>query len=175
MRLYQIGREYETLFSMMDEVVDPETGEITSVKDYDAFKRLLDGLDAEEAEKLENCGAYLKCLLAEADALKTEEASLASRRRVKENKASNLRRYLSDYMTAAGKAKFESPKVVLSFRKSEAVKITDDEKAIEYARANPELLRVKEEINASELKKQLKSGLLVNFAVIEAKMNLQVK
>ena len=175
MKLYELNKEYEALFSMMDDNVDPETGEISSVEDYEAFKRLLDGLDAEEAEKLENCGAYLKVLEAEAKAIKTEETSLASRRRGKENRASNLKRYLADYMTAAGKTKFESPKVVLSFRKSEAVKITDEEKAIAYAKANPELLRIKEEIRADELKKQLKAGLLVDFAIIEQKKNLQVK
>ena len=98
--------------------IDPETGEWLNEDELDA-------LHMERDEKIENICLWTKNLRAEASAIKTEEKNLAERRKAKENKADRLEAYVA--LNLDGK-KFETPRVKVSFRKSEAVEILDESK-----------------------------------------------
>ena len=106
--------------------VDAETGEII---DFDQ----LDQLTMAREEKLENIALYIKALEAEAAAIREEEKSLAARRKVKENKAIRLREYLAD---ALGGQPFETARAALSFRSSQALKVTDGVALLDFLEAN---------------------------------------
>jgi len=140
--------------------VDVETGEIF---DIDKFEELSLTRDA----KIENICLWIKNLKAEAEALKAEKDAFAARQKAAENKMESLKRYITGYLEGAA---FESAKVKVSFRKSEAVEIMDG------AIIPDEYLKFKEpEVNKTELKKALKSGLVIEGACIVENQNIQIK
>ena len=147
--------------------VDAETGEIV---DFDQ----LDQLTMAREEKLENIALYIKALDAEAAAIREEEKSLASRRKVKENKAVRLREYLSDAL--AGES-FETAKVALSFRSSQAVKVTDSVALLDWLQYNYDdcLTYKAPAVRLDAVKMLIKRGVEVPGAVIETRNNLQMK
>lgn len=123
--------------------IDEETGEIID-------PAMLDELNMTRDDKIENIALGIKNLRAEADAIKAEKQALASRQAVAEKKAESLKNYLSGYL--AGE-KFKTPRVSISWRKSEAVEVDDVYKLPE------EYLRYKEpEVNKAELKTALQLG-----------------
>ena len=107
MKLYEINGELEKL-------IDSETGEIANIE---AFEQL----SMERETKLENIALWIKNLDSDATAIKAEEKALAARRQTMENRADGLKDYLA-LMMGDGE-KLETPRVKLSWRKSESVKI----------------------------------------------------
>lgn len=108
MNLYEINEQIESILSQVDENGElPET-----VADQ------LEQLAVDEQTKIENTALYCKNLLSDAKAIREEEVALAERRRTKEKKAEQLKAYLSGYLTAKDYKKYETPRTVLSFRKS---------------------------------------------------------
>lgn len=147
--------------------VDAETGEII---DFDQ----LDKLTMAREEKLENIALYIKALDAEAAAIREEEKTLAARRKVKENKAARLREYLSDAL--AGQP-FETAKVALSFRSSQAVKVTDSMALLDWLESNYDdcLTYKTPAVRLDAVKMLIKRGIDVPGAEIETRNNLQMK
>ena len=147
--------------------VDAETGEII---DFDQ----LDKLELAREEKLENIALYIKALEAEAAAIREEEKTLAARRKVKENKAARLREYLA---TALGGQPFETARVALSFRSSQAVKVTDPVALLDYLEDNYDdcLTYKAPTVRLDAVKLLIKRGVAVPGAEIETRNNLQMK
>ena len=141
--------------------VDTETGEI-----IDAGK--LEELQMARDEKIENIGLWIKDLTAEAEAIKAEEQNLKKRRQVAENKAKNLKTYL-DY--ALDGQKFRTPRLSISFRRSESVNVTDPSKLPD------ELVETVIDIKPlkAEIKKAIKAGLIVDGAELVQALNIQVR
>ena len=140
--------------------VDIETGEIF---DVDRFEELSLTREA----KIENICLWIKNLKAQADALKAEKDSFAQRQKAAETKMESLKRYITGYLEGTS---FESAKVKVSFRKSEAVEI------LEGAVIPDEYLRFKEpEVNKAELKAALKSGVQIAGVSIVENQNIQIK
>lgn len=163
MKLFYIDARLAACVKINDtQAVDTETGEVIDLEAIAA-------LDMESDEKLENLGCWYKQLLAEADALKTLKTAYAEREKSKRNKAESLKTYLADYLN--GK-KFESAKVAMSFRKSEAVEF---DKA--YLMSVPtEYLNFKEpELNKTAVKKAIKAGETVPGCELVERQNLQIK
>lgn len=98
-----------------------------------------------------------------------QKNAFAEREKAKKAKAESLRGFLSRYLN--GK-KFESAKVAMSFRKSEAVEF---DKA--YLLCVPdEYLKFKEpELNKTAVKKAIKAGETVPGCELVVKNNLQIK
>ena len=99
MNLYEIENEILNC-------VDMETGEIVDIKK-------LESLQMERDQKIENIGCWIKNLLSDAEALKSEKENLARRQKVAESKATSLKEYLSRYLDGE---KFKSTRVAISFR-----------------------------------------------------------
>lgn len=125
--------------------VDMETGEVID-------EAMLDQMQMERDKKIENVALWIKELRAEADAIKAEVAKLNERKKVAENKAESLRQYL-EYALAG--EKFKTPKVAVSYRKSEAVLITDidalDKRFLRYKDPEPDKAAIKKAIKCGEL------------------------
>lgn len=154
MRLYEIDAALEAL-------IDPETGEIA---DFEAFESLSMARD----EKIEAVACWVKNLLSDAAAIKSEESALAERRKTAENRAASLKEYLA---RSVGKGqKFSTPRCALTWRRSEAVELSDD------AKLSDKYLTYKEpEPNKKAIKEAIKSGLEVPGARLVERKNLQIK
>lgn len=97
------------------QLVDMETGEVS---DEEAF----DALQMAREQKIEGIGLYIKDLTAEAKAIKDEESALAARRKTAENKVERLKNLL-DYALRGNK--FSTPRLKVSYRKSQTVEVSD--------------------------------------------------
>jgi len=162
MRLYEINAELEKL-------IDPETGEIADIE-------LFEQLELERSTKIENIALWIKNLESDAESLQAEEKKLKARRVSAENNAERLHDFLAGMLSDG--EKFETPRVKLSWRKSESVKILiPEEDFIAWAKkVNDELLSYKEPtINKVEIKKRLNAGEAITAATLLQSNNLQIK
>lgn len=163
MKLFDIDERLAACVKLDESrVVDTESGEIIDLEAIAA-------LEMERDKKIENLGCWYKNLLAEAEALKAQKNAFAEREKAKKAKAESLRGFLGRYLN--GK-KFESAKVAMSFRKSEAVEF--DAKCI--GDVPEEFLKFKDpELDKVAVKKAIKAGETVPGCELVARQNLQIK
>ena len=144
---------------------DEDTGEWVNENELDA-------LNMERDEKIENICLWVKNLRAEASAIKAEEKTLADRRKAKENKADRLEDYVALNLDGA---KFETPRVKITWRKSESVEILDESKIPDEFL---DISTVRKPVKA-EIKKYLKgiegSDETCEWARIDVKNNIGIK
>ena len=166
MTLYEIDFQIKQFLDSLMDSVDEETGE---VKEIDPSE--LEALNEAREQKLENIALYIKNLEAESKAIKEEEKNLKERMEWAEKKAEGLRNLLSQSMTNAGETKFNTARCAISFRKSEAVVITDMDLLEDM------YIKKKLTIDADKalIKKDLKAGLLMDGAHLEERQNIQIK
>lgn len=163
MRLFEIDTRIAACVKLDESrVVDTETGEIIDLEAIAA-------LEMERDKKIENLGCWYKNLLADADALKAQKNAFAEREKAARNKAESLKKFLGEYL---GGKKFESAKVAMTFRKSEAVEF--DTSFIHDV--PPNYLKFKEpELNKTAVKEAIKAGESVPGCELVARQNLQIK
>lgn len=160
MNLYQINEE---LKKAIEESVDTETGEIL---DYTRIRELQIARD----EKREAVALYIKNLLSDAKAIDEEIKALTVRKKAKSNRAENLKQYLAQDLQDSGLNKFETAKVVLTFRKSQVLEV----KSIKNI--PPEFFKQAEPIlDKMALKKELKAGFIYDGVALIDKQNIQIK
>lgn len=157
MTLYEIDAN---LFAILENVT--EDGEIPE----ELFAEL-DELQMMRNAKIENIALFVKNLTADAEAIKAEKLMLEDRQRAKLRKAESLKQYLEYALSGQ---KFESPRVVVSWRKSQAVVLTDESQIpVQYLEPQaPKIIK-------TEISKALKAGGEVPGAVLETRQNLQIK
>lgn len=163
MKLFDIDEKLAACVKLDENrVVDTESGEIIDLEAIAA-------LEMERDKKIENLGCWYKNLLADAEALKAQKNAFAEREKAAKAKAESLRGFLGRYLN--GK-KFESAKVAMSFRKSEAVEF--DAKCI--GDVPEEFLKFKDpELDKVAVKKAIKAGETVPGCELVARQNLQIK
>lgn len=163
MRIYEIDNEIQRLVT---EAVDPETGELKL--DYEA----LDALQMERDRKVENLALLVKNRTADIEAYAGEINRLTERRKAAEKEVARMREYLQYVL---GNTKFETPKVAVSFRKSQKVALEPD--FLSWAwRTDQSLLRMKDpEPNKTEIKKRLADGEEIPFASLEENYTMTIK
>lgn len=156
MNLYDI--EYE-----ITNCVDSETGEIIDEK-------RLDALQMAREKKIENILLWIKNLKSEAGAIREEEKKLADRRQSDEKKAESLTQYVQNALNGE---KFKTSRVVVSYRKSEAV-IVDDLQLMQET--CDEYLKYKDpEPDKAKIKAALKDGITVPGCHLEERQNITIK
>lgn len=96
--------------------IDEESGEILNAAD-------LDELQMAREDKIEGISLWVKNLEAEKEAVKHEKDNFADREKRLGKKIDSLKGYLT---YALDGQKFSTPKVAISFRKSESVLIKDE-------------------------------------------------
>jgi hypothetical protein len=173
MNVYQINDRLETIIT---EAFDPDTGEI--FQSQEELDKAIDKVGLELDTKIENIGCYIKNLEYEIDALKKEEDNLYKRRKAAENKIEGLKRYLNGFLVSVipneddrRKWKFKTPRVVLGYRKSTTVEVSDIEAL------SDEFLNLKVETtpNKKAIKEALTKGEKVNGAYLKENINLSVR
>lgn len=176
--LYEIDHQLQML---EDYMVDIETGEIL---DEESFNAKFDEIQMALNEKIENSMCFYKNLQADIEAFKAEEKNLAQRRKVKENLAERIKNRIDNYirmkytnedgivdMDGLNKFKMETPKMKLSYRKSDTVDVYN------IYLLPKEYIKKKVEVSPDKtaLKKDIKSGKEINGAKIVTNLNMQVK
>lgn len=141
--------------------IDEETGEILNASD-------LDDLKMAREQKIENIGLYYKNLVAEAEMVKAEAKNMADRQKRLERKAESLKNYLAYALQGE---KFSTPKIAVSYRKSESVSIPD-ETLIDDKYCNVSIVKKPDK---KVIKDALKSGKKVKGAELIVKNNISVK
>ena len=144
-----------------DYEIDEETGEILNAEELDALELARD-------EKIEGVGLWIKNLQAEAEAVKKEKDAMADRQRRLEKKAESLKNYLA---WALKGEKFSTPRIAMSWRKSESVLIPD-ESLLDDRFVNIQMIKKPDK---KLIKDTLKAGLEVPGAELVTKQNLQIK
>ena len=153
MTIYEIKREIE-------ECIDEETGEIL---DYEK----LDGLQMERDKKIENIVFLIENTENDIEGLKRQEEIFKARRKAAEKKQESLKGYLSRVLQGQ---RFETVRAKVTFRKSEAVVVEDEEKVPKDYWVE----KVTEGIDLTAVKNALKAGKSVEGARIEERYNPQI-
>ena len=145
MKLYEID-------NAILECIDFETGEIVDTDRLEALKM-------EREAKIENVALWIKDLKAEAEAIKVEKLALAERQKVAENKAESLKKWLA---YALDGEKFSTARCSVSFKKTEAVEVTEEGIA-NLMKKHDDLLKYKApEPDKIAIKQAIKDGLNVD-------------
>lgn len=143
------------------ECIDLETGELI---DFERFE----SLQMERNQKIENVVLWVKNLLSDAEAIKAEKDALADRETKCRKKAEQLKVWLA--MALEGQ-KFNTARCAVSFRRSEAVEILDEdsipqEMMIQAISFKPDKKTIKE---------LLKAGQEVSGCRLVENLNTQIK
>ena len=137
-----------TLYEIDEEIlncVDQETGEII---DPEKLAQLQMDFD----KKVEGIALWIKNLLSDAEAIKAER---------------NVKEYLSGYLCGE---KFKTPRVSISYRKSESVEVQD------ISKLDEEYLKfVDPEVDKTKVKKALKDGIELSGVVLVQNNNIQIR
>lgn len=156
MNLYEITDEIRNL-------IDEETGEVA---DIDKLIEMNLSLEV----KKENVALYIKNLLSDADEIKIEIESLKERETRKRNQADKFKDYLSVFLNGE---KFETSKVLCSFRKSSVCEIENE---TEFLKKYPQFGKPQPpKLSKADVKDALKNGEKFNGAALIEKNNLQIK
>ena len=158
MTLYKIN---EQLRNAIEFGCDPETGEIIDTV-------ALEELEMARDEKIENICLFIKDLKAEAAAIKTEKDVLDARMKASTKKADSLTNYLQLMLSGQ---KFKTSRCAVSYRKTQAVKITDESLLPDtYIRR-----KVIEEPDKVAIREALKAGGEVAGACLEDRQSMTIK
>jgi len=155
---------YEIDHAILD-CVDMETGEII---DVDA----LNTLEMERDAKIENIALWIKNLLSDAEQIKAEMKTMAERKKSAENKAENLKIYLTGYLNGS---KFSTSKVAISFRKSKSVDVSDINKIMSMDDADSYLKYAEPTPDKTAIKQAIESGKTIPGCSLVEKNNIQIK
>lgn len=157
MNLYEIKQSIQ---EAIDKCIDMETGEIINPE-------LLDNLNEQLNIKRENIALYIKNLVADSKAIDEEIKNLTARKKSINNKVDWLKQYLANDLQGN---KFETAKVVVSFRKSKSVEINPDAEI-----PNEFLIQQQPKPDKAGLKKAIQAGVVINGVSIVEKSNISIK
>ena len=147
--------------------LDPDGNVIRDLNDYravmtEALLDTLDAIDDEMDEKLANCGAFVKQLTAEADALDAEIKSLKNRSAAKKREIDSFKTYIMACMEHADVKKVDKPLAKLSIRtNAESVSVSNEQAFVSWAQLSnrDDLLRyTAPDINKTAVKAALNDG-----------------
>ena len=163
MNIYEISRNYLQLIDELQE----QGGELTP--------ELENALKINKQDFENKAEAYCQVIInlnAEIDGLNNECVRLAEKRDRAKKAVERLKDKLTNAMLLFDYEKKSVGTFSLSFRKSEQVIIDDAEVIL---MGNPEFIRIKKEVDKTEIKKALKSGSEINGARLIINKNLQIK
>lgn len=153
MRLYEID-------NAIMECVDEETGEVVDID-------RLNALEMERDAKIESVCLWKKDLEAEAKAIGEEIKRLQERKRADENKAESLKSWVGYALSGA---KFKTPKVSVSYRKSTSTEFDGDVNTLP-----DKYCTIKREVSKTALKEALDAGEVIEGARLVQKESVIIK
>lgn len=160
MKLYDIDERYRELA----EKVTEQDGELLD-GDWEA----LDENQISFEQKADNYAGLIKEIEAEIECLKEAVARQLERVKKKQNTIDYLKNRLMQSMVLRGKDKLETLNAVIGFRKSQAVRISDESKLPK------EFIKTEEKADTAAIRAALLSGKTVDGAELVTNKNIQVK
>lgn len=160
MTLYEIAQEMATL-------IDPETGEL---RDYEAFE----ALSMAREEKIDNMAKWVLDLEAEAKMVKERADELTKRAQSAKKKAERLREYLQEFL---GGEKRKTADYTIGYRRTEAVEITDEDRAVAWLMEHRDdaLTYQQPKISKTAVKELLKAGENVPGAELVERQSMSIR
>lgn len=143
MKLYELTETWAAIQDMIE----------TADTDDEQIIAALENIDAAIEEKAENYAKIIYSMKGEAEAIKTEEKRLATKRQSLENRAKWLQKNLEEAMIATGKTKFKTNLFVFSVQKNAPSLDEFDEEDVPE-----EFWKVIRSIDRSALLKAVKDG-----------------
>lgn len=181
MNLYEIDARLKALEELG---IDTETGEV--IQTQEEFNELFDEIQLDLNTKIENTVCFIKNLNADIDAIKNEQQKLMQRRKQKENLAERLKNRINDYITlqytdeegnvdtkGLNKYKLESPRMKLSYRKSDKVIVND--LSLVPSEFIKEHKITEDDVKKSDIKNLLKQGNTIDGVELLESVNMQIK
>lgn len=150
MNLYEIMAEIE-------DCIDYETGEVDIER--------LSTLEEDKKTKIKNIGLWIKNLKAEVTALKDEKAKFDARIKSKNSKIESLTKYLEACLNGE---KYEDEQLVITYRKSEKLKLVDDFDDERFTTYMPSY-------DKRAITKAIKDGEDIKGAMLLEYQNMQIK
>lgn len=164
MTLYELAEQYEEFARLAaEEDLPPEV-----------IADTFEALDGEIEEKADNIACIIKELEAQADAIEVQENVLNARKLSKRGNAKRLKELLSSQMQRLDKKKIETDRNVISFRKSTAL-VIEDEEAFKAMHADLCEREVKVKIPRKAIAELINSGAEVSGAMLETRQNISIK
>ena len=165
MKLYELTQNYRNLESLLDNLGEQEGLTIEMI--HEALGKVEDDINT----KIENTCKVIKEIEADSIGIDEEIKRLSALKKQKETTVKKLKEYVEFEMDGIGLNKVEGKLFKISFRKSKAVKITDESKIPK------EFIKVKttETISKTELGKALKNGEIIEGAELIENKSLQIK
>lgn len=167
MKVLDILKEFRALEELMNEI-DLETGEY--LNNENDIQEYIVNLKLSKEDKLNNIQDLKIEFEAKIEAVKNKIEYLNNRKKSFERNINNLTNL---QLMLLNNQKLETNEYSFSFRKSESVSINDILFDIKDERFNRTTIKV--EPDKTAIKKALKDGMVIDGAIIETKMNLQVK
>lgn len=166
MTLFEINKAIE---NALENAIDQETGEI----DFEKYEAEIEALGIAKEEKIKNTALYILNLNAEAKAKEEYEKKFKAEKQALQNKA---KRMLEKLQFDLNGETFKCTEVSVSYRKSKAVEIID-EQAFKDFEFYPEYVTVKTEIspNKTAIKEAIERGEVIHGCAIVERQNIQVK
>lgn len=161
-----MSKLYEIDNAILD-CIDVETGEVLDVE-------RLNELQIERDEKIEKVALWYKNLLSDAEQYKAEKEVFEEREKKAKKKAEGLKQWLEYALSGSA---FSTSKVLIGFRKSEAVEV-DEQAFIAFANSNnrDDLLTYKELTpNKTAIKRAIKDGQHIGGCTLIEKNNINIK
>ena len=145
---------------LMSMCIDADTGEFDEA--------MFEGLKIERDRKIENIALWVLEDEAMAKSIKEQENKLKERREILEQRIEKRKEFLR--YIAEGK-KLKTDRVTVSYRKSDAVKIVNEE----IIPPEFKVAKTSYSVCKDEIKKALKAGQAVNGAELESRISTIVK
>ena len=152
--------ELTSALAEFDFDIDEETGEILNAEELDA-------LEIERDEKIENIALWIKNLTSDAEAYKKEKDNFAKKEQAAKKKVESLKEYLRWNLDGE---KFKTDRVTISWRRSEAVEVIDQEKIPKgwFVDQEPKL-------DKAGIKAALKDGEEIPGVILKENNSIQIK
>ncbi|MEK1362219.1 siphovirus Gp157 family protein [Limosilactobacillus fermentum] len=158
-KLYELADEYKELSERDD--LDPEVLQDT-----------LDAINDALEDKADNIAAWIDNLISASDRKKKKAKEWNESAKADLNKANNLKKYLIQELTYAGKKKAETDRFLLNTRNNNPSTVIDDEKLI------PDTFKttkVTELVDKTAIKEAIKAGKDVPGAHLQASKSITIK
>lgn len=138
--------------------------------DQDAYKDMIEDAGFEFHDKIENVAKFIKELESNEAGMKKAEDEIKKRRTATAKKIDWLKGYLKFCMETANIDKIEEPDIVIGFRKSQSVNITDEKRILAIFGHEETVVKY----DKNEVKKALKAGDVAGAELVNNR-NLYIK
>lgn len=142
--------------------------------DTEAAEQALQDLQQIEGafeDKVASCAFVVRQMEAEAEACKAWAKQATEQAKAREAQSERLRQYIDACMTAAGCEKVDRPGIKVSYRASVAVLVDEGAEVPEEYLKPPK----ERDIDKKKIGDDLKEGVILEFARMEKRKNLQIK